>query len=229
MTSEFEPRGISVAEEVRHGLEEKTIKSIMEAHEKRDEKGKQKFQRLTPRQWSEIETLWKSGEITLAELSQKYGKDKTTFINHFRKTGIKKGENKEEIARMAQKVAEEKAKTEAAILSDRIRRTKEEHYKYSEAIAKLTFKQVLEANNEGRQFRTISQDVKALLLAAETLKKVREERWVTLGLDKDVVDPDELPELVMSTMTEEQVEQLRNMQREDEEEMGLNDDDLILN
>ena len=96
----------------------------------------------------------------------------------------------------------------------------------AEAISRLTFNEILKTKQEEKEFKVAKENIKTLLLAAETLKKCREERWIVLGLDKDVVDEDALPELVMSTMTEEQVRQLREAQIEDEEMMGL-DDDLI--
>jgi hypothetical protein len=128
---------------------------------------------------------------------------------------------------LVQQQAAEQAKTDAGIISARIKQTKDSHYKMSEAIAKLTFNEVLTVRKNGGKFREIQNDVKTLLLAAETLKKVREERWAILGLDKDAIDEDALPELIMTTMTPEQAQELRNAQREDEAEMGLDDDKLV--
>ena len=225
--SVFDGTGISIIEEVKHAEEQKTIQSILDFRAQKNEDAKAPYARLTPSQWREIEMLWESGEVTLKDLSKRYGKGTDTFVTHFRKHGIVKGARAEELKKLAEKAQREKAVADAEVISERIRRTKEDHYKMAEALGKLTFNEVLKARQEGRQFRTIQQDVKALLLAAETLKKVREERWITLGLDKDAVDQDSLPELVMSTMTDEEVQALRNAQREDEEEMGFNDKDLV--
>ena len=224
----FEGDGISVYEEVKHAETQKTIQEILDMRSEKAEKAKAKGARLTPSQWREIDMLWESGEVTVADLTRRYGRSRECFVSHYKKHGIVKGAKKEELRKAAELAAREQSRNEAAILSERIRKTKEEHYKMAEAIGRLTFNEILKARQDGKPFRSIQQDVKALLLAAETLKKVREERWVTLGLDKDVVDEDTLPELVMTTMTEEQCQQLRQAQQEDEMDLGLNDDDLVV-
>lgn len=214
--------GIRILEQTKRDDELRAAQSLIESKRKQEEKAAQKHGRLTPSQWREIEMLWESGEVTLSQLSEKYGKHIDTFVAHFKKNGNQKGSRKEELRKIAQEAAKKQARNEAEVISERIRKTKEEHYKMSEAIAKLTFDEILKVRQSDGQFRSIKQDISALLLAAETLKKVREERWVVLGLDKDVIDEDALPELVMSTMTDEQVQELRNMQDEDETEMGVN-------
>lgn len=221
-----EPRGYSVYEGLRVAEQKKTVNTIMEMRLKREQDALEKHQHLTKHQWAQIEALWMAGDVTIKELVARFGKHPDTFVAHFRKYGIKKGSRNAEIKKAAEEATKAKARDDALILSERIKRTKEDHYKMSEAIGKLVFNEVLKAKQNGKEFRSIQSDVRALLTAAEALKKVREERWVTLGLDKDAVDEDTLPELVMSTMTPEQVEALRNAQKEDEAEMGLNDEDL---
>lgn len=174
--------------------------------------------------WREIEILWESGEVTLKQLEERYGRPYDTFVAHFRKRGIKKGSRAEELRRVVKKHVEEEAQSEAAIIAERIRKTKEEHYKMSEAIAKLTFAELMKMRKEEKRFRDCQQDIKTLLLAAEALKRVREERWVTLGLDKDVVDENSLPDLVLRRMTDEDVEQMRAQQMEDDANFGVDDD-----
>lgn len=184
--------------------------------------------KLTPAQWREIELLWESGEVTLKDLSERYGKNPEAFSQHFRKNKIRKGSRVEELRRVAEKIQREQAENDLSTLSKRIRDTKEQHYKMADAIARLTFNEVLNARQRGVQFRDIQQDIKSLQLAADTLKKCREERWVILGLDKDAIDEDALPELVMSTMTPEQALEMRRAQEEDDEEMGIDDDILVM-
>lgn len=212
--------GIRILEETKRQDAIRAAQSFLDAKKKQEENSLKKFGRLTPGQWREAETLWESGEVTLRQLSERYGKTIETFKNHFAKYGVKKGVRKEELRKVAQEAAREQARNDAKIISERIKDTKDSHYKMAKHIAELTYNEILRVKQESGQFRSIKMDIQALLLAAETLKKVREERWVVLGLDKDVVDEDALPELVMSTMTEEQVQELRNMQKEDEADMG---------
>lgn len=212
--------------EVRKAEEQQTIQNMLDIKREQEKQSQNKYARLTQSQWREIDALWESGDITVKQLVERYKKHPDTFVNHFRKYGIKKGAKAAELARIAAEQAKAKTRQEADIVSERIHKTKEDHYKMAEAISRLTFNEILKAKQEEKEFKAAKENIKTLLLAAETLKKCREERWIVLGLDKDVVDEDALPELVMSTMTEEQVRQLREAQIEDEEMMGL-DDDLI--
>lgn len=202
-------------------VEKSAVKAIIKDQEANDEHTRKPRVQLTPRQWREIELLWAAGEVTLRQLSARYGKTKDTFAAHFKKKGIKKGERAQELARAAEEVAKEQAQSQAKIIADRIAETKEEHYRMAEAIAKLTFREVLACKKENRPYRTILQDLKSLQVASETIKRAREERWVTLGLDKEQIDEDSLPELVVSAMTPEQVEALRSVQNEELEEVGF--------
>ena len=77
-------------------------------------------------------------------------------------------------------------------------------------LAKLTWSEILKVKQDGQQFSTIQGNLKALDSAMTILKKAREERWAVLGLDKEKdVDSDDLPELVVSELTVEQIEAIR--------------------
>ena len=204
------------------------LKVIEENRAKKVEESTKTSARLTPAQWREIDLLWESGEVTLKDLKERYGKSTDTFTTHFRKYKVKKGSRIEELRKVAEQIQREQARTDASIISQRIRDTKEQHYKMADGISRLVFNEVLNVRKKGGQFREIQSDLKSLFLAMDTLKKCREERWAILGLDKDAVDEEALPELVMSTMTPEQAQAMRQAQEEDEEEMGIDDDRLTM-
>lgn len=181
--------------------------------------------RLTPRQWAEAEALWASGDITLSGLCEKYGLQKNAFIRHFNKAKIKKGEKAKEIRAAAEDAVNNAAKEEAAILAQRIRETKEEHYKMAAGLAKLTWAEIIQAKQAGTPFGAVINNVKALELAMNALKKAREERYACLGLDRDdYVDEEALPDLVIQELTPEQIEQLRERDALMAMEMGLDVD-----
>lgn len=167
--------------------------------------------RLSPKQWAEAEALWEAGDITLADLARKFGISPNSIHLHMKRAGIEKGAK---AAKHKAKVAEEvtKAATEdATILAARIRETKEEHYKMATGIAKLTWAEVLTAKQNNVPMATIANNVKALDNAMTVLAKARIERFAVLGLDKDHDDDDDgLPELLISELTADQIEDLRN-------------------
>lgn len=171
--------------------------------------------RMTPRQWAEAEALWEAGEVTLDDLAARFDKDRSAFVRYFKKHGIVKGSR---AAARKEEVKEAVAAAgidEATVLANRIRETKEDHYKMSSALAKLVWAEVLTAKKDEKPFSAIKDNLKALDNAMNVLMKARMERFAILGLDKDdYVDEDGLPELVISELTAAQIEELRNRDEE---------------
>ena len=174
--------------------------------------------RLTVRQWAEIKALWESGNTTLDELSKRYLVSVSSFTRHFAAKGIKKGSKAEAIEKKAAAKVEQMAISEATVIAGRIRETKEQHYTMATNIAKLTWNEILQAKAGKLPFSTALNNLKALDVASNILKKSREERYAVLGLDRpDAVDPDELPELVISELTAGEIQELRDRDHADME------------
>lgn len=198
--------------------------------------------RLTPRQWAEAEALWEAGEVTLDDLAAKFSRDRSAFVRYFKKHGITKGSKAAERKEEVKEAVAAAAIDEATVLANRIRETKEDHYKMSSALAKLVWAEVLTAKKDSRPFAAIKDNLKALDNAMNVLMKARQERFAILGLDKDdYVDEDGLPELVISELTAAQIEELRNRDEEeleasttavipedDHSEIELDDDEEIV-
>src|SRR5690242_2181708 len=70
---------------------------------------KRKYTRLKPSAWAEIEALWQAGEVTLAELSDRFGVSPRAIQTHAKKHGIIRGEK---TAALAAAVREEVLKEE---------------------------------------------------------------------------------------------------------------------
>lgn len=197
----------------------------------------QKYERLTPKQWAELEALYASGEFTLTQLARKSGKTFKTIKNHMTAHGIKHGSAVEHKKAIAQAVTNASIE-DATVLASRIRETKEEHYKMASGIAKLTWAEILKTKQDGNPFSMAQGNLKSLDTAMSILKKAREERYAVLGLDGDFVDENEVPELVISELTAEQVVALqqKSFSTEDLEDMVIEgtpgedddeDDDIV--
>lgn len=181
--------------------------------------------RLTPKQWAEAETLWALGDMTMYDLGRKFGVNEQTIYMHMSRKKIARGSKAEEHAK---KVAEEVAKAsvdDATITAARIRETKEEHYKMAAGLAKLAWAEILTAKQNKAPFASVMNNLKSLDSAVNIIAKARQERWAVLGLDRaDFVDEDGLPELLISELTAEQIQELRD--RDSTEFDELSDDDL---
>ena len=165
---------------------------------------------MTAKQWAEAEALWETGDVTLDDLAKKFGRNRSSLSRHFTEHGIKQGALKEEHKKIVGDAVRAAAVDESTVLASRIRETKEEHYKMSTALAKLVWSEVLKAKQDGAPMSSIMNNVKSLDIAATALKKLREERWSILGLDKsDFIDEDGLPDLMITELTNAEIEALR--------------------
>lgn len=172
--------------------------------------------RLTPKQWAEAEALWESGAVTYEDLRKKFGLAQSSFERHFKKKGIVKGAKAAATKKKVEEKLEAAAIDEATVLAARIRETKEQHYTMANNIGKLIWSEILEAKRNSHPIAVAMNNIKTLREAAASLAIVRAEKWSVLGLDKpDAVDPDELPELVISELTAEQIEELRRRDEAD--------------
>lgn len=178
---------------------------------------------MTPKKWAEAEAMWESGDFLMEDLVKKFGVARSTLERHFAKKGTVKGAKAAVTKKKVEEHLTKAAIDEAAILAARIKETKEEHYKMASALTRLTWAEILEAKKAGHPVAVALNNIKALDAAMTVMKKAREERFAVLGLDRpDAVDPDELPELVIAELTAEQVQQLRDRDLSDLDELPTN-------
>ena len=182
--------------------------------------------RMTPAQWAESEALWESGQVTLGDLAKKFDKAEETFSRYFKKKGLKKCAKKDEHAEMVKEKVADSIADDPTELARRIRETKEEHYKMARALGQLAWREVLKAQAGGSMAES-TPEFKSLKEAMTVLKLVREERWIVLGLDNpDTENEANLPELVISELTADQIEAMQRSQEDDLAMQSLNLEDI---
>lgn len=176
-----------------------------------DKTSASKKNKVTPKQWAEMEAIWEAGVMTRKTISDKYKVSERTIQKHMKNKSVNRGAK---AAEHREKVEEEIKKaqiTDATILAGRIRETKEEHYKMVSGLAKLTWQEILTAKTKQAPMATAMNNLKALDAAISNLAKIRVEKWAILGLDKDTfIDEDGLPELTITELTADEVMALRN-------------------
>jgi hypothetical protein len=200
-------------------------------------KAKSKTVRLTLKEWSEAEAIWSAGMMTRKALAEKLKITERTLQRHMVEAKIERGsktsEHKEAVAEELKKVEV----TDATILALRIRETKEDHFKMVDGLGKLTWNTVLKARADAKPIATIMNDLKAIGAALSNIAAVRAEKWALLGLDQEsYIDEDEIPSLLISELTAEQVAELRNRDHSEFDEItmdeglenGVADDDEVV-
>ena len=184
---------------------------------------REKKSRLTPAEWATIEEMWASGAITLEQISEQFLVHPTFVSRELSKRGIKKGVKSKELAAAATEKVKE---TLIDIHAQKIRRvaeTKDEHYQFAQTLAKLTFQIIANKVKNKQSISGARDDIRAIKDAMMTIAIARDERFRVLGLDKDENTGDEIPALIVTEMTAEQIEAIRNRSGSSEEEMSDED------
>lgn len=180
--------------------------------------------RITPKDWAEVEALWELGQITRTEIAKKLGISTTAVSVHMKKKGIIRGSKVEEQRRRVSAKIMEETSSNSTIHSQRVQEAKDQHYQMNQALSQLVWKKVVDTQKAGQPVSTIHHELKALETAINVLAAARKEKWAVLGLDKpDVVDVAELPELVVSELTAEQIEEMINQSDDFDYQMDGND------
>jgi DNA-binding CsgD family transcriptional regulator len=177
--------------------------------------------RLTPTEWETIKTIWATGNCTANELAKRFGINPETIYLKMKKLGIKKGAEATRYTSQVRKRLEERMNGPAEELADRIRETKENYYKWNKTLAMLTMKEIADAKASGRPMSAITANLKTYDVGAAILARTRSEQFVLLGLDEEKDQTKDLPSLLISEMTADEVEQVKNRLEDND------DDDLI--
>lgn len=175
-----------------------------------------KWRHLTATEWQTIRVIWESGNCTAGELSKRFSVHPETIIRKMKKLGAVKGSASKRYVSQVQSRMQEKINGTADELAERIRETKENFYKWNKTLAVLAMKEIADAKNSGKPMSAITQNLRTYEVASNIVAKTRSETYSLLGLDKDDGGPKELPDLLISEMTADEVEQVRN-RMEDED------------
>lgn len=178
----------------------------------------EKKKRMTPAQWAEARAMWASGEFNLDQISEKYGVSRETLSRRFNKDGVKKGDAA--IDKKIEAEIIEKTITNAEKWAERGEQARESYFKAMDMLHKMTVKTIVDAQRGSGLF-TAQPDLKALQMGATTLGIIRQNQWAVIGLDKDLGDDDAIPELLVRSLTPEEVQKIRTMQSQ------LPEDDII--
>lgn len=194
---------------------------------------------LNTREQAQAKAMWESGEITLDELAKKFGRNRTTFVNFFKREGIVKGATKEELQK---KIEEEVAKnlvSDASVYAARIKETKDQHYIYADNLAKLSWSIMRKAKIENRSMASTYDEQAAILKTMQVMKIAREERFAVLGINaQDSADDVPLPDLEIHELSANEIKEMHRQQMVQGEDgldevadmdIGLGDDELLDN
>lgn len=167
--------------------------------------------RLTPTEWAQIEEMWASGDFTLVDLASTFGANASYLSQALSKRGIEKGSKAEIYAEAAKEETAKDMISDAAKNIKRIKDSKDEHYKYASAIAKLIFSVIAKQVSDKKPLADIKDDIATLKLAMSGIQLARADRWAITGLDREPDAGDEIPVLPIEEFSEKDLKEIERL------------------
>lgn len=188
---------------------------------------------LTVAQRAEAAALWRSGSVTLDDLAKKFKKRPETFSRLFTRMGIEKGSGAAAAMKKAEEAIAARTATDAEETLKRIAQVKDSHFKMTQSIAVMAFRELQQAKAAGLDLAGIKDVLGSYKLMTEILGNSRKELYALLSVEKHDAAEEltDLPDLTVRELTQSEINQLRDAPDDDgldsgEGMLGLSDDDL---
>jgi hypothetical protein len=181
---------------------------------------KEKKSRLTPADWATIEEMWASGAVTLEALSEQFLVNPTFLSRELSRRGIKKGVKSRELAAAATEKVKETLVDVHAQKMKRVAETKDEHYQFAQTLAKLTFQIIANKVKNKQSVSSVRDEIRTIKDAMMAIAIARDERFRVLGLDRDENTGDEIPALIVTEMTAQEIEAVQNRHKGGEDDIS---------
>lgn len=172
---------------------------------------------LTVTQKAEAAALWRSGAITLDGLAAKYKKRPETFSRLFARMGIEKGSSAEVAMKRAEEAIAARSVSDLEETLKRIAGVKDAHFKMSQAIAVMAFRELQQTKTAGLDISKLKDTMAVYKTVGEIIGNSRRELFDILDVEKHDKDKelDDLPDLTVRELTNVELEQLRDTPGDD--------------
>lgn len=177
--------------------------------------------RLSPSDWATIVTLYERGEKNLRELSEQFGVTKQAIQQGLKTRGVEKGSRLDEVANEVDDAARKAREAQVA----QANATRDNYAKWTDVLAKLTMKQIIDADKNGN-LSTANANLLTLKNGMAIIEKARNESWDILGIEDLLGENAELPDLNVGEYTQDELDQIRegNEERYLEDQLGDDED-----
>ncbi len=170
--------------------------------------------RLTEGQRKEAMSRWALGDSKLGEMAADYGVTVNALSRLFKRHGVTKGESKDLHARLVKNAQAEVASTVAMDTVQEINKRKIFYSKSFSLLANEKMKLVAKIIRGDTSWALHMADFKAMETASKGLAVDRGETWLALDVI-NTIDEEQIPDLVWRELTDDDVEQLRDEQRQE--------------
>lgn len=190
---------------------------------------------LNTKEKAEAAALWRSGAVTLDDLAKKFKKRPETFSRLFARMGIEKGSGEAEAIKKAEAAIAAKVGTDAEETLRRIAQVKDTHFKMSQSIAVMAFRDLQRAKAAELDIGKLKDAMSVYKLVSDVVGNSRKELFEILNVEKHERDGelDDLPDLTVRELTQGEVDMLSATPEDDGMDTGadmldLDDDDDVI-
>lgn len=182
--------------------------------------------RLNEAQWIVVSSLWERGEVTLKDLSEKFGISEAALSQGLKRRGIKRGAK----AHLAYKELEAKHKEEKEKMIEEVWNFKKKFLRYGDFLMTLTMNEISEAKKAGSPLTSKRAEFESIYAATKIYKTIRNDMFHIYGLyDKDNKEEEGNEEFNIGVYSEKELDLLREAQElitKEMSEMNAATDDL---
>lgn len=172
--------------------------------------------RLTESQWIVVSSLWELGEVTLKDLSFKFGISEAALSQGLKRRGIKRGAK----AHLASKEIELRIKEEKEKMVEEIFNFKKRFLKYGDFLMTLTMNELTDAKKSGGKLFSKKTEIDTIFAATKVYKTIRNDMFHLYDLYNQEHNGDEQEEFNFGVYSEKEIEQLREAQELLDKEMA---------
>lgn len=173
-----------------------------------EEEDKTPQKRLTEAEWIVVSSLWELGEVTLKELSEKFGISEPALSQGLKRRGIKRGSK----AHLASKEVELRIKEEKEKMVEEIFHFRKKFLKYGDFLMTLTMNELTEAKKAGDKLITKKPELDAIFAATKVYKTIRHDMFHLYDMYNNNDTGEENEEFNFGVYSEKEIEELREAQ-----------------
>jgi hypothetical protein len=177
--------------------------------------------RLKESEWIVISSLWEMGEVTLKDLSSKFGISEAALSQGLKRRGIKRGAK----AHLANKEVEYKIKEEREKLIEEIFLFKKKFVRYGDFLMTLTMNEITEAKKSGKSIAGTKPELDAIFAATKVYKTIRNDMFHLYDLYNPDAQPENNLEFNIGVYSEDELKSLKEAQELYAKEYGKLDKD----
>jgi len=181
-----------------------------------EDQKRRKAANKSKRQWKPSEeaeaiALWESGEFTLSELASKFNRNADSLSRFFTTRGLTKGSKAEEYAKAVHERVMSQVMGDVGETATKVKNLKDDYLTRFEIAKKLTHNEIATVQKRGLSLQSALPNLRAIKQYIDILSHCRTEEYDLLGVAEfeSRIEHDDLPELVISELTVEDIEKMR--------------------